>query len=105
MKVSKAEVIVLAAAVELGVSASAMLGKGRTRTVVRARDLAMLRIREELGLSYMEIGSLFKRDHSTVMAAVRRAERVEQEFATDGRSPTVGARLDALLGHTLMVKL
>ena len=50
-----------------------MESPGRARSVVEPRQVAMYLIRELLGFSYAEIGSLFGgRDHSTVMHSIRK---------------------------------
>jgi len=45
----------------------------RKRHVVLARNQAMLRMREELSLSFAEIGRVFGKDHSTVMNSILKA--------------------------------
>ncbi len=51
-----------------GVTSTDVLGRGRTKAVVRARTALMRSLRER-GLSYPEIGHLLDRDHATVMYA------------------------------------
>ena len=46
--------------------------------------------REHTGLSYPELGRVFRRDHSTVLSAVRKVERLLES------DPTVRGDLDAL---------
>lgn len=50
-------------------------GREKTKAVVKARDEAILRIRNEVGLSLTEIGAVFRRDHTTILAALRRASQ------------------------------
>ena len=57
-----------------GVPVAAILGKRRSMRVVRARHVAMWAIRERLGLTYVAIGALFNRDHSSCVHAVHRIE-------------------------------
>lgn len=57
-----------------GVSPEEMLGRNRRRLVAETRRRAMYEVRERMGLSYPEIGLVFDRDHSTVIAGCR-AER------------------------------
>ncbi len=45
----------------------------RKRQIVQARNSAMLRMREELSLSYSEIGRIFGKDHSTIMSALKKS--------------------------------
>lgn len=44
----------------------------RKALIVRARSQAMHRMREELALSYADIGRIFQRDHSSVISAIRK---------------------------------
>ena len=57
-------------------------GPERHRQIAAARAIAMYLVRKASFLSYPEIGSRFgNRDHTTVMAAVRKVERWRQEDA------------------------
>jgi hypothetical protein len=66
--------VILAVTCEhMGVSPLQVMQKERgTRSVALARQITMALIREELGLSYPELGHLFDRDHTTTMYAVKR---------------------------------
>lgn len=55
-----------------GYSKGAILGKNRSRDVVEARHIAMFLVVEKCGLSYPQAGKLFRRDHSTVLAAYQK---------------------------------
>lgn len=60
---------------ELEVSVDDLRGIGRSKSIGIRRAIAMLTIRENTELSFPEIARLFKRlDHTTVLAACRRAE-------------------------------
>lgn len=58
-----------------GISAAEMIGPSRLRHIVRARQEAMLAVRERLDLSYTAIGQVFARDHTTIIAGCRAATR------------------------------
>lgn len=58
----------------------ARLLAGTARTAKRARMLAMFMVRKLTALSYPEIGTVFDRDHSTVISA---CHRIETELARD----------------------
>ena len=59
----------------------ALLGRSRTKEIANARQLAMYLLREENGLSLMNIGDLLGgRDHSTVRHGV---EKVAQDIERD----------------------
>ncbi len=58
-----------------------LIGKSQSRECVGPRQLAMYLCRELLKEPYMKIGDLFKRDHSTVMSAVR---QVQKQMSTAG---------------------
>lgn len=49
-----------------------VLGRGRTKRVAQARH-AVMRALRDMGMSYPEIGRLLGRDHTTVLAALRKA--------------------------------
>jgi chromosomal replication initiator protein len=55
----------------LGVSRDDLLSANRTARVIRARQLAMYLSRELTSLSLAQIARQFKRDHSTVLHAIR----------------------------------
>lgn len=59
---------------EEGVTIGAILGLSRYPRVVKARHRAMAVIRWSTEWSYPEIGRLFNRDHTTVMAGVEKYE-------------------------------
>ncbi|MFM9044478.1 MAG: helix-turn-helix domain-containing protein, partial [Solirubrobacterales bacterium] len=55
-----------------------LTSRRRDRKTVQARSVAMFVTREVCGSTLSEIGSLYgDRDHSTVLAAVRRVEESE----------------------------
>lgn len=54
-----------------------LLGPRRLPRHVRARDAAIWRIRQELGYSSTELGMLFARDHTTILASLKRHEALE----------------------------
>ena len=56
----------------LGISRDELLSPSRSPNVTRARHLAMYLTRELSGLSLAQIAREFRRDHSTVLHAVRR---------------------------------
>lgn len=63
-----------------GYDASVLRGPGRSRSVVNARNIAMYLIRNITGLSTIEIGKLFERDHST---AVHSLDQVDAKIKAD----------------------
>lgn len=56
--------------VYFGITTKDILGKSQTRECALPRQFSMYLCRELLKMPYMKIGSLFKRDHSTVMTSV-----------------------------------
>lgn len=56
-----------------GLKVSDLKSTSRKREIVLARSQAMHRLRNELSLSYSEIGRIFCKDHSSVMSAIKRA--------------------------------
>lgn len=64
-----------------GLPAAALMGSGRSRSVVQARNLAMYLARQLTGSSFGTIGAAFgHRDHTTVMRGVR---AIESRLAED----------------------
>jgi hypothetical protein len=64
---------------EYGISREEMIGPGRTKHIVRIRQLAMWRCRQA-GVSLPKIGRYFGgRDHTTVIHAVRKIEATMRE--------------------------
>ncbi len=61
------------AAEESGFTLEQLREPSRNRGAVEARRLIALRLREE-GASYPEIGSLLKRDHTTIISLVKGRE-------------------------------
>lgn len=48
-----------------------LTGRRQYRELIKIRHLAMYLIRQETSLSLMEIGDIFCRDHTTVLAAIQ----------------------------------
>ena len=65
-----------------GLRLSDVYGAGRTKGVVRARAECWRHMRG-LGMSYPEIGSLWDRDHTTVIAALTRDDVAEVARPTE----------------------
>jgi chromosomal replication initiator protein len=76
-----------AVATRLGLSVDQLLSPSRTAPVARARQLAMYLTRELTDLSLPAIAQAFnRRDHTTVMHAIRRVERSALEDASVSRA-------------------
>lgn len=60
---------------EFGVGVEEIDGRRRTRRVAGARHAAIALCRERLDYSLTDIGEVFDRDHSTVLAAVEAARK------------------------------
>lgn len=69
------EEIQQAVAEHFEIDEDALLGRGRTKKVATARQIAMYLIREMTGMSYSEIGSCFGRDHGTIMYAYKKFQK------------------------------
>lgn len=63
-----------------GYDEAVIRGAGRSRQVVNARNIAIYLIRNITGLSTIEIGKIFNRDHST---AVHSLDQVEAKLESD----------------------
>lgn len=69
------ERILDAVAVAFGIRKEDIISKSQTRDSVLPRKIAMYLLRRELKLPYMKIGSLFERDHSTVMSSIKQVKK------------------------------
>jgi len=68
-----------------GLSVDDLVCKSRVGALVEARSIAMYLCRRMTELSYPEIGKLFNRDHTTVLAAFR---KVETQYSDSSRPAT-----------------
>ncbi len=57
-----------------------ILGKGKTKNIANARQIAIYLMRKLTGLTLAEIGSALNRDHSTVLHSIR---KIEDSITTD----------------------
>lgn len=73
------------------VSVDLMRGKRRTNTIALPRQVAMYLARQRTALSLADVGTWFKRDHSTVLHACTKIENLREK---DGR---VGGALREIL--------
>jgi chromosomal replication initiator protein len=85
--------IIAACAAEFGTAAEEVIGEGRHAAAIQARHAAMAIGRRLLGYSLPRIGRVMRRDHTTVLAAIRGVERRAAE------DPDYAARLDALVAR------
>lgn len=58
---------------EYAVPIAEMIGEGRVQRVAEARHEVWLRLAEQLGMGPTQISAYAHRDHSTVIAGIRRA--------------------------------
>lgn len=79
------------------VPADKITAASRSRPHVDARQAAMYVLRTETGMSYPDIGHAFRRDHSTVVHAVRKVERMLGE-RDDVRRKVLAVRALAACG-------
>jgi chromosomal replication initiator protein len=54
-----------------GIKVEDILSKSQSREIVLPRQIAMYLFRKELKMPYIKIGSVFSRDHSTVMSSIK----------------------------------
>ncbi len=69
------EKIVKVVAHTFGIKPEDILGKSQQKECVFPRQIAMYLCRKELSLSFLKIGKVFSRDHSTVMSSVKLIEK------------------------------
>lgn len=68
--------IKLAVAIHFSISIADLDGDNRLKTIALARHVAMYLIRQHTRASYPEIGRSFHRDHTTIIAAVAKIQRL-----------------------------
>jgi chromosomal replication initiator protein len=68
-----------------GVSLEALRGKRRTSNITQPRQTAMFLMRTHTSLSLADIGSWFRRDHTTVLYACEKIDRQQSSGDTDLR--------------------
>jgi chromosomal replication initiator protein len=77
------EAIIQFVSAHYGVDVRHLTGRGRSRSIVVPRHVAMYLLREETGCSLVDIGNLLGgRDHTTVMHG---CEKITEEINTDSR--------------------
>jgi len=59
-----------------GMNRALLLGKSRRRKVVNARHAAMWVLTEHLGYSSTQVGKALERDHTSVLHAINRIDRM-----------------------------
>lgn len=72
-----------------GVTREELCGRGRTKNVAFARQELWWHLRRSPGMSFAEIGRLFDRNHTTVMAGIRSYERACADSAGPAPMPKV----------------
>lgn len=76
-----AKAIIAQTAQRYGVEPAMILGRNRARVASIPRQAAMAAVREATGYSLPQIGRIFKRDHTTVLYAIRaHAARQQKEI-------------------------
>lgn len=63
-----------------GINPAAIFAPGRAPITTRPRQTAMIRLRNELSLTFVMIGQLFGKDHQTVIHALKKSP-VARELA------------------------
>ena len=76
------DAIVLVVATHYGITRDQLKGKRRTNSVALPRQIAMYLMRRQTTLSLSEIGRFFDRDHTTVIHACGKIERLLAEDRT-----------------------
>ena len=85
-KSNKVEKIILDVCDKYNISKETILGRKRNADIVTARHVCMYALREAIDMTYKDIGTIFKCDHSTVMSALKKINRERNEnheFADD----------------------
>lgn len=70
--IDQAESIIAAVAAAHGCTPSEIKSAQRTATIVAARHIAIFIVRRDTGLSWLAIGAIFSKDHSTCIEAYQK---------------------------------
>lgn len=95
MIIGRTKQCVCATAKHMSVTPEQIVGRNRRRGNVLARHVAMYVTRRAFGQSYPMIGQVMNRDHTTVMFAVAKIERLRQSDAE------LDATVSAILAEVL----
>lgn len=76
------------------ISVDTVLSDIRTLRVSNIRQLAMWRARTELNETYLKLGRIFKRDHTSVINGVRRVERLGYDVVAGQYEKSLAAQKD-----------
>lgn len=75
---------IIAAVSELyGITSADIIGKSQLKEYTLPRQIAIYLTRKHLKLPYMKIGDTFKRDHSTIMSAIKQIEKQISDHHSD----------------------
>ncbi|MBI3236322.1 MAG: ATP-binding protein [Chlamydiales bacterium] len=74
------EKIIAATASYFGIRIEDILGKSQIQEFSFARQIAIHLCRKKLNIPFMKVGSLFSKDHSTVMTSVKNIQKLLDEF-------------------------
>jgi chromosomal replication initiator protein len=75
-RVTRAQEILSETIREHDVSIADVMGQSRSRHIAKVRHHVMWRLKKELGMSLDQIGRLLNRDHTTVLYAIRRHDKI-----------------------------
>lgn len=84
--------IIAAAASYFGIRTEDILGKSHAQEFALPRQVAMHLCRAELQLPFIKIGTIFSRDHSTVMSSVKMIQKRLDQFDGDINSAVTEIR-------------
>ena len=90
------EIIIRTVCREAGITRAQLLGDRRWKVIVHARQVVMWLAHRYTSLSLVRIGHLLKRDHTTVLHAVRKIERLQAGHDDHLAYPEHGRQLLAL---------
>ncbi len=72
------DAVIQAVAQHFGILVEDIMGKSQSRECVLPRQVAMALCRHQLALPFTRIGTIFGRDHSTVMSSIRQVSKLQQ---------------------------
>lgn len=77
------EKIISITAESYGITREDLLGKSQSREYVLPRQISMYLMRKHLRMPFMTIGDYFRKNHSTIMSAIRQVEKFIPDASRD----------------------
>ncbi len=95
-KALTADLVIEKIAYQFGLRKEDILSKGQSKELSFPRQIAIYFLRQKLALTYQTIGSIFKRDHSTIITSFRNIKKIKEQ--KEEKNLALLSKIDTLLG-------